>query len=259
MGISSSIQYCVICNRAVFCIVCRFHFPLVFIIYSTLTYLFKFFNTYFFIEGIFMHRELVRPGYLEVYYGAMKSGKTKALLDRLEQISFLKGLGVLAVKPKVDSRDNMIKSRNSKFEIETILIDENNPWKILDLVSDDIHVVAIDEAQFFSKDVVKVIEDLLLRDINVLVAGLNTDFRGEPFGPMGEILALSNKSYSLAGVCDFEGCNKPGTRTQRLINGEPAHFDSPIVLIEGSGIEEYQTRCLKHHVVPGKKLRSSNK
>lgn len=189
---------------------------------------------------------------LEIYYGAMKSGKTKALLDRIEQFQYLSGQKILVVKPKVDTRDDILKSRHSENGFSCMRVDGNNPLDILGNITDETSVVAIDEVQFFSNEIVSVIETLQRKNINVIAAGLNTDFRGEPFGPMGHLLALADESYSLAGVCDFKGCNRSATRTQRLIDGKPAHYDSPIVLIEGSGKETYETRCLHHHEVPGK-------
>lgn len=200
-----------------------------------------------------MNHKLIKPGVFEVYYGAMKSGKTKALLDRIEQLSFLTNCDVLIVKPKVDTRDTMLKSRFSNKQFESIVVDEKNPEEILKHITEKTVVVAIDEAQFFSSEIVSVVEQLQKRDINVIAAGLNTDFRGVPFGSMGHLLAMSDEAFALAGVCDVKGCNRPGARTQRLIDGEPAHFDSPVVLIEGSGEEVYETRCIKHHEVPGKK------
>ena len=200
-----------------------------------------------------MHHRLIKPGVFEIYYGAMKSGKTKALLDRIEQLQFLTGQDILIVKPKLDTRDTVLKSRNSKNTFSCLIIDENKPLEILNLISEKTSVVAIDELQFFSKDIVEVIEALQRKNINVIAAGLNTDFRGEPFGQMGHLLALADETHTLAGVCDVEGCNQSATRTQRIIDGKPAHYDSPIVLIEGSGEEKYETRCLHHHEVPGKR------
>lgn len=189
---------------------------------------------------------------LEVYSGAMKSGKTKALLDRIEQLQFLTGQELLVVKPQVDTRDDVLKSRNSNNIFSCVRVDEKNPEQILNFINENTTVVAIDEVQFFSQKIVSVIENLQRKNINVIIAGLNTDFRGEPFGPMSHLLALADETYSLAGVCDVLGCNRSATRTQRLIDGKAAHYDSPIVLIEGSGEEKYQTRCLLHHEVPGK-------
>ena len=199
-----------------------------------------------------LNHKLIKPGVFEIYYGAMKSGKTKALLDRIEQLHFLTDCDVLIVKPEVDTRDIMLKSRFSNKQFESIVIDENNPQELLEHITDRTVVVAIDEIQFFNSKIIGVIEHLQKNDINVIAAGLNTDFRGLPFGSMGHLLAMSDEAFALAGVCDVEGCNRPGSRTQRLINNEPAHFDSPVVLIEGSGDEIYETRCIHHHEVLGK-------
>ena len=199
-----------------------------------------------------IHNKLVKPGVFEIYYGAMKSGKTKALLDRIEQLQFLTGQEVLVVKPALDTRDDFLKSRHSTRSYDCMRIDESKPSSIVDLISPLTTVLAIDEVQFFSPEIIPVVEYLQRHNINVIAAGLNTDFRGEPFGPMGHLLAIADESYALAGVCDVKNCNMSATRTQRLINGKPAHYTSPIVLIEGSGEEIYETRCLHHHEVPGK-------
>jgi len=198
-----------------------------------------------------IHYKIFKPGAFEVYYGSMKSGKTKALLDRVEQLTYTNH-NVLVFKPEVDTRDGFLKSRNSANEYSCIYVNERLPESIFDHVKENTSVVAIDEIQFFSKNIAQVVEALQRRNINIIAAGLNTDFRGEPFGAMGHLLALANESYALAGVCDVSNCNMVATRTQRLIDGKPAQYDSPIILIEGSGKEVYETRCLHHHDVPGK-------
>lgn len=188
----------------------------------------------------------------EIYYGAMKSGKTKMLLDRIEQLKYTDH-EILVVKPLVDTRDDVLKSRFSSQQFTCVRVDETNPCEILSYVRDETVLVAIDELQFFSSSIVSIIEELQRKNINIVGAGLGTNFRGETFGAMGDLLVLADEVFSLAGVCDVKGCNRPGTRTQRLIDGKPAPFDSPVVLIEGSGKETYETRCIHHHDVPGKK------
>lgn len=197
-----------------------------------------------------MHHQLIKTGIFELYYGAMKSGKSKALINRVEQLRFLEGVEFFIVQPRINTRETKLKSRFSEMSLPTIVIDEKEPAKILDKVTEKTKLIAIDEIQFFDETIVDVIYQLQLKGINVVAAGLNTDFRGEPFGPMAKLMTLVDEPYSLAGVCDVDGCNRRGTRTQRLIGGKPAHYDEPIVLIDGTGAkEEYQTRCLLHHKV----------
>lgn len=197
-----------------------------------------------------VHHQLIKKGIFELYYGAMKSGKSKALINRIEQLRFLEGVDFFVVQPKINTREDHLTSRFSDIKLPTIIIDDKNPNQILEKLTDKTQLVAIDEVQFFSEQIIDVIHQLQLKGINVVAAGLNTDFRGEPFGCMAKLMTLVDEPYSLAGVCDVEGCNRRGTRTQRLIEGKPARYDHPIVLIEGSGeSESYETRCLHHHEI----------
>jgi thymidine kinase len=85
------------------------------------------------------------------------------------------------------------------------------------------------------------------------------DFRGEPFGPMPYLMARADIVKKLKGVCEYTHgkirCQNLSTRTQRLIDGKPANYDAPIILVEGSGKETYETRCLEHHFIPKDKLK----
>ncbi|MFO7710397.1 MAG: thymidine kinase [Candidatus Woesearchaeota archaeon] len=177
-----------------------------------------------------------RPSVLEIYFGPMKSGKTRALMDRLDKISFTE-YKTLVARPACDTR--------------TIRGIEARP--IIDpqeLLKERYDIIAIDEVQLFSSEIVEVIKQLLAKGTNVLVAGLNLDFRGEPFGPMPLLLSYADRFYPLTAVCDKPGCNSPATRTQRLIDGRPAPYDAPLISIEGTKQEEtYEARCMKHHEV----------
>ena len=95
------------------------------------------------------------------------------------------------------------------------------------------------------------VEELLKKDVNVIMAGLDLDFRGEPFGQMSYLLTIADFVQKCTGICDYDGCKAVATRTQRLVNGRPASYYSPIILI-GDQKEGYQCRCLKHHKVPDK-------
>lgn len=200
-----------------------------------------------------VHHQLIKPGIFELFYGAMKSGKSKSLINRIEQLRFLNDIDFFVVQPEINTRESVLKSRFSDLALPTVVIKESNPEKILLNVTNKTKLVAIDEIQFFDEKIVSVVEQLQLKGINVVAAGLNTDFRGEPFGPMAKLMTLVDEPYSLAGVCDVEGCNRRGTRTQRLIDGKPADYNEPIVSIDGANKKEhYQTRCLMHHEVPRK-------
>ena len=106
-------------------------------------------------------------------------------------------------------------------------------------------VIAIDEAQFLDDGIVHVVTSLAARGRRVVLAGLDTDFRGEPFGPMPQLMAIAEMVDKLSAICVL--CGAPATRTQRLINGEPAAWDSPTIMVGGT--EAYEARCRACHVV----------
>ena len=118
--------------------------------------------------------------------------------------------------------------------------------EIYDYIDKTTDVVAIDEVQFFGDQVVEIANDLADKGIRVICAGLDLDFRGEPFGPMPKLLAVAEFVTKLSAACTICGC--AATRTQRLIDGKPAHWDDPVILVGAN--ESYQARCRKHHVVP---------
>ena len=110
----------------------------------------------------------------------------------------------------------------------------------------DTTVIAIDEAQFFDAELVTITQELADRGIRVIVAGLDTNFRGKPFGPMPELMARAEIVDKLHAICMV--CGEPASRTQRLIDGKPAKYDDPVVIVGAS--ELYEARCRKHHQVP---------
>jgi thymidine kinase len=116
-------------------------------------------------------------------------------------------------------------------------------------------VVGIDEAQFFDPGIVEVAQQLAAQKIRVIVAGLDTDFRGEPFGCMPTFLAIAERVDKLQAICMI--CGESASRTQRLVNGKPANYDDPVVIVGAS--EMYEARCRQHHEVPrGKDARRSS-
>lgn len=208
-----------------------------------------------------------KPGQFELYYGPMKSRKSKFLLDRIDGFNYMKNVNYLVFKPDTDNRDDCLKSRAyENITHDSIYVPRSNPEEIFSIIKDykehdSIDVVTIDELQFFDKGIDEVVEELILNHINVIGAGLNLDFRGEVFGEMGKLMAIADHLYPLKGTCDYEGCNNPSTGTQRLIGGKAAPYDAPIISIEKKNkngcvdpktVETYQTRCLEHHVIPGK-------
>jgi len=107
-------------------------------------------------------------------------------------------------------------------------------------------VVAIDEVQFFADPIVDIVQELANQGYRVIVAGLDLDFRGEPFGPMPKLLSIAEQLTKLQAVCTI--CGSPASRTQRLINGKPASYYDPVIMVGAE--ESYEPRCRHHHEIP---------
>lgn len=186
-------------------------------------------------------------GYIEVVCGPMFAGKTEELIRRINRLEYAKQKYIV-FKPHVDNRygDDLIVSHNKN---KKSAINIKSSKEILNYINDDIDVVIVDEAQFFDNDIVQVVDYLADQGFRVIVGGLDRNFRGEPFGPMPQILAIAEVVTKLTAVCQVSG--KPATRTQRIINGKEASYDDPIVLIDAE--ESYEPRSRNKHKVPGKK------
>lgn len=183
-------------------------------------------------------------GSLEVIAGCMSSGKSEELIRRLKRATIAKQK-VLVFKPQIDVRgeQSAIASRDGRM-FEAIPI--NEPLDVFTHWQEECRVVAFDEAQFFTEQIMQVVRQLLDRGVRVLIAGLDTDFRGEPFGAMPQLMALADSVTKLNAVCVC--CAQPAIRTQRLIDGQPAPYDSPRIVVGGD--EMYEARCRKCHLVP---------
>ncbi|OGH59949.1 MAG: hypothetical protein A2725_01795 [Candidatus Magasanikbacteria bacterium RIFCSPHIGHO2_01_FULL_33_34] len=192
---------------------------------------------------------LINPGVLEVICGPMFSGKTFELIHRVEKLKYLEGSKYLFFKPDKDTRTKNIKTRFNDLEVQCITI--KYPDEILQNIN-GCDLIAIDEAQFFQKDIIAIVEKLLKQDINVIIAGLDLDYRGIPFNIMADLLAMADHIEKLFATCFYPHCHRKATRTQRLINNKPSHYNDPIIIVEGAGKEIYEARCIKHHEVPGK-------
>ncbi len=185
-----------------------------------------------------------RNGRLEVITGPMFCGKTDELIRRLRRAAIAKQK-VQVFKPGFDARYSVDKvTSHAGNEFEAIPIE--NVSEIRERLSEGVTVVAIDEAQFFDAAILSIVDELVQKGIRVIVAGLDMDFRGEPFGPMPNLMAKAEEVDKLYAVC--MECLEAATRTQRLVNGEPAHYDDPIVIVGAS--ELYEARCREHHIVP---------
>jgi thymidine kinase len=183
-------------------------------------------------------------GLVEVIAGSMFSGKTEELIRRLRRAKIARQQ-IQVFKPAVDTRFSETKvTSHSGSDFEATAV--NSSSDILELVKEDTTVVAIDEAQFFDMEIIQVVHHLADQGVRVLVGGLDMDFRGEPFGPMPVLMAQAERVDKLHAICMV--CGDSASRTQRLIDGKPARYDDPIVVVGAS--ELYEARCRLHHEVP---------
>lgn len=187
-----------------------------------------------------------QEGWLEVICGCMFAGKTEELIRRIHVLSFAKK-NILVFKPAIDNRysDSEIVS-HAGTKVPSIVVDQAK--EILDNITEDTEVVAIDEGNFFDEEIVDVCELLANKGIRVMVAGLDKDFRGEAFGVLPELLTRAEFVTKLTAVCTK--CGAPATRTQRLVDGKPASFNDPILLV--GALEHYEPRCRHCHEVHDK-------
>lgn len=184
------------------------------------------------------------PGVVEVITGSMFSGKTDELIRRLRRARIARQL-IQVFKPGIDTRfglERVTSHAGTEFEAMPV----RSAADILKHVRPDTTVVAIDEAQFLDSEIVEVAQALAGRGLRVIVAGLDMDFRGEPFGPMPMLMAQAEQVDKLHAICMV--CGDDASRTQRLIDGRPAHFHDPVVVVGAS--EMYEARCREHHQVP---------
>lgn len=193
-----------------------------------------------------------REGWIEVICGCMFAGKTEELIRRINVLSYARK-NILVFKPKIDDRYSTTEiASHAGSKVPCIVISEAK--EILNRVNYDTDVVAIDEVQFFDEDVVDICEYLADSGLRVMVAGLDKDFRGEPFGVLPDLLTRAEFVTKLTAVC--AKCGAPATRTQRIINGKPASFNDPIVLVGAK--EAYEPRCRHCHEIVEKPIKFEN-
>ena len=173
----------------------------------------------------------VNHGYIEVVVGPMYSGKSEELIRRLKRAKIAKQ-NIIVFKPHIDdrySKSDVVS--HSGDSIEAIPIEK--PSDIYDLIDEDIQVVGIDEVQFFDEDIVNIAVDLANKGVRVIAAGLDMDFKGEPFGPTPRLLAVAEFVDKIQAICS--------------VCGQPARYDDPIIQV--GAVESYEARCRKCHVV----------
>ncbi|GAA5533096.1 thymidine kinase [Deinococcus aluminii] len=193
-------------------------------------------------------------GHLEVIVGPMFSGKSEELIRRVTR-AVIARQRVAVFKPAIDDRYHAAHvASHAGRTIEAVAVRDaaairahlagEGPL----LSSPEVElpeVVGIDEAQFFGPDLGPLVLDLAEAGVRVILAGLDLDFRAEPFGCIPDLLARAESVEKLTAICTV--CGAPATRSQRLIGGQPARFDDPVVLVGAQ--EAYEARCRVHHEV----------
>ncbi|WP_224449488.1 thymidine kinase [Haloprofundus salilacus] len=189
---------------------------------------------------------ITRSGWVELITGSMFSGKTEELLRRLRRAE-IAGQEVAVFKPAIDDRygETTIGSHNGRQWEATVVDNEGEGvWQMLDDLNGE-QVVAVDEANFFSATLVEVCEALAADGRRVIVSGTDQTFRGEPFDPVPQLMALAEYVDKLQAICTV--CGEPATRNQRLIDGDPAHVDDPTIMVGAE--ESYEARCRNCHTL----------
>jgi len=186
-----------------------------------------------------------QEGWVEVVSGVMFSGKSEELLRRVRR-ALIARRRIQVFKSHLDDRYGGVFHISSHDGSEVEAHPVTTSVQIAEQVRPDTQVVAIDEAQFLDDGVVGVVNDLADRGVRVIVAGTDMDFRGEPFGPMPQLLAIAERVDKLHAICVI--CGDLATRNQRLIDGRPAPAEGPTIQVGGS--ESYEARCRSCHQVP---------
>jgi thymidine kinase len=187
-----------------------------------------------------------RGGWIEVICGSMFSGKTEELIRRVRRAEIARQR-VQVFKPRLDNRYAAARvASHDGVQFDASVVESAS--ELMDKVAEGANVVAIDEAQFFSGDITEAARSLADRGLRVIVTGLDLDFRGEPFGPMPALMAEAEMVDKLHAICVV--CGAPASRTQRLIDGRPANYSDPIILVGAA--EVYEARCRDCHRVSGR-------
>ncbi len=185
-----------------------------------------------------------RSGCIEVICGSMFCGKTEELIRRVRRATIAQQ-HVQVFKPQLDDRYNLehVTSHNGQNIHATVI---QRAAHILEYRQPNTTVVAVDEVQFLDDEIISVVKTLADCGIRVILAGLDMDFRGEPFGSVPSLMAIAESVTKLQAICMV--CGEPASHTQRLVDGHPASYDDSVILV---GAEEtYEARCRKHHQVP---------
>ncbi|MGQ0766091.1 MAG: thymidine kinase [Gemmatimonadota bacterium] len=183
-------------------------------------------------------------GWIEVIAGVMFSGKSEELMRRVRR-AIIGRKRVQVFKSHLDDRyqGTFKVSSHDGRSVEAVPVDSS--YQVSTRLDPTAQVIAIDEAQFLDDGISDLVTDLAGRGRRVIIAGTDTDFRGEPFGPMPRLLAIAEVVDKLHAICVL--CGAPACRNQRLIGGAPAAWDSPVIMV--GGVESYEARCRACHRV----------
>lgn len=186
-----------------------------------------------------------RPGWIEVIAGVMFAGKSEELIRRVRRAAIARKQ-VQVFKSHLDARYAGLYSVTTHDGITVEAEPVDSSEQIVRAVSPNTEVVAVDEAQFLDEGIVAVAGDLADRGVRVILAGTDVDFRGLPFGPMPRLMCAAEVIDKLHAICVV--CGGPATRNQRLVDGQPAPWNSPTIMVGGR--ESYEARCRHCHKVP---------
>jgi thymidine kinase len=188
----------------------------------------------------------ITGGWIEVVTGVMFSGKSEELIRRVRR-AIIARKRVQVFKSHLDARYAGIYTISSHDGRTTEAIPVDSSEQIRMRLDPMAQVIAVDEVQFLDDGIVPLVSSLAARGRRVILAGTDTDFRGEPFGPMGALLAVAEVVDKLHAICVL--CGSPASRNQRIIDGKPARYDSPVIMVGGQ--EAYEARCRAcHEVLP---------
>ncbi len=182
-------------------------------------------------------------GSLTVVTGSMFSGKTEELIRRVRR--------ALYARKRVQVFKHALETRSDPEEIRShagpraYAVAVSSSAELLSSVEPETDIVAVEETQFFDAGIVRALQGLADAGYEVIATGLDQNFRGEPFGPMADLLALAEEVVKLRAICVH--CGRDASRTQRLIDGNPAPASSPTILVGAA--EHYEARCRLHHEV----------
>ena len=201
------------------------------------------------------HNMFIKPSILEMFVGPMYSGKSQALIHRIQNIEFIDKQEVIIFKPEIDTRNpGKLYSRGTLKTYDCITIAKNKEKEIYN-IGKNYPIIVIDETQFFNNNLVGIVEKLIKENKNVIVGGLDLNFYGNPFEVVSHLMGIVNDAYitKLSGVC-MKCKDNPGTRSQLLINGKPAPYGLDTIRPQDKKQkdrkETYEIRCMWHHEVP---------